>query len=642
MPWAEGLEIGSPAYEIASSLATRIRVIAGPGTGKSFAMKRRVARLLEEGIVPGKILPVTFTRVAAEDLHRELNGMNVPGCEDLEGTTLHGLALRTLMRHHILEATGRTPRPLNDFELKPLYADLKRADRSLKQVKKSINAYQAAWATLQNHQPGYAQTPYQITFEEDLLIWLRFHESILIGEVIPIFYNYLFLNPNAPERSEYLQILVDEYQDLNKAEQELITLLSDNAEVCIVGDDDQSIYSFKHAHPEGIQSWLNPHPNGIEVGLDECRRCPVRVVRMANSLIGRNVLRDENRLLTPREANGQGECHIYQYADNEAETAGITQIVVGLLDAGVLPGEILILAQRKAIGTPIYESLVAADVPSRSYYAEAELNEEHAQYQFALLKLYVSREDRVALRWMLGRESASWLAGGYARLRNHCEQSGASPWDALELLASGQLQIPYTASLVTAFQAIRARLDELEALGNINLLIDEIFPENDISVRDIRAISLAIVDLVAEGDRQAFLNELSSAISRPEVPSEINDVRIMSLHKSKGLSAPVTIIAGCIEGLLPREPNYELTPAERLANLEEQRRVFYVGMTRVKADPANNHPGILIFTYSQHMPLATAMNAGISPASVTYGVANLLPSRFLLELGAAAPVPEAG
>jgi ATP-dependent exoDNAse (exonuclease V) beta subunit len=79
MPWSDGLVAGTPAYNIASSTNARIRVVAGPGTGKSFAMKRRVARLLEAGTNPAAILPVTFTRVAAEDLHRELVGMNVPG-----------------------------------------------------------------------------------------------------------------------------------------------------------------------------------------------------------------------------------------------------------------------------------------------------------------------------------------------------------------------------------------------------------------------------------------------------------------------------------------------------------------------------------------------------------------------------------
>lgn len=124
LAWDDDLDQESEAYAIASDLSVRVRVLAGPGTGKSFAMKRRVARLLEGGVDPATILPVTFTRVAAEDLHRELVGMGAPGCDELEGVTLHSLSLKLLTRNHVLEATGRFPRPLNQFELGPLEADL--------------------------------------------------------------------------------------------------------------------------------------------------------------------------------------------------------------------------------------------------------------------------------------------------------------------------------------------------------------------------------------------------------------------------------------------------------------------------------------------------------------------------------------
>ena len=87
-------------------------------------MKRRVARLLEEKVKPDKMLAVTFTRVAAEDLHRELQKLDVPGCEELEGQTLHSLAMRILARQHVLKAMGRTPRPLNEFEQKAMYCDI--------------------------------------------------------------------------------------------------------------------------------------------------------------------------------------------------------------------------------------------------------------------------------------------------------------------------------------------------------------------------------------------------------------------------------------------------------------------------------------------------------------------------------------
>jgi len=645
MPWTDDLDEGTPVYEIAASEQQHVRVVAGPGTGKSFAMKRRVGRLLENGINPSSILPVTFTRIAAEDLHRELVGMAVPDCEDLVGTTLHSLAMKTLMRHHVLTTTGRTPRPLNDFEVKALEADLARMHGGLREVRKKIKAFEAAWARLQRDDPGYVQTEDDAAFERDLLAWLRFHRAMLIGEVIPQLHSYLIGNPAADERREYSHILVDEYQDLNRAEQSVIDLLADNAEVCIVGDDDQSIYSFKHAHPEGIREWIEDKDEASDYNLDECRRCPTTVVEMANALISNNVNRPVPRELIPMVENGEGDVRIIQYVTLDREVAGVIEIIADLIQQGVQPGDILVLAQRGVIGTPIYEGLVERGVPVRSYYAQAELDSEDAQRRFALLKLFVNRQDRVALRWLLGLGSASWLSGNFRHLRAYCENNGAGPWDVLEQLETRNIRIPYTSHLQARFTRIK---DELQALddscepNDFRPVIDALFPDGDASVRDIRSLALETIEEVGSEDRVLFLQDLTAAIAKPDVPTEISDVRIMSLHKSKGLSAPVTIIAGCIEGLLPKQPSDNLPQAIQDAQLEEQRRLFYVGISRVKSAPADEKPGTLILTYSQKMPLATAKGAGIDPAQVNYGIAQLLASRFIREMGHTAPDPEAG
>ena len=639
MPWSDGLTPAIPAYQIAASTNRRVRVVAGPGTGKSFAMKRRVARLLENGVAPGEILPVTFTRVAAEDLHRELVGMGVPGCDELEGVTLHSLALRMLMRNHVLNATGRVPRALNGFELEPLISDLKDAHGGKKEVEKLRMAYEAAWARLQHEQPGHAVSPEDAAFQADLLAWLRFHAAMLIGEVIPQLYQYLHLNPAAVERHEFSHILVDEYQDLNRAEQGLIELLSDVAHVCIVGDDDQSIYSFKHAHPDGIRDWLNSNQGADDRGLDDCRRCPTQVVQMANSLIAHNRLRPVPHLLNPLQRNGVGDIRIIQYQSINEEVAGIALLVNQMIGNGVPPGDILVLAQSRAFGIPLYEALVANGIPTKSYYAESELRQSEAQYAFAMLKLLVNREDRVALRWLVGVNGNNWNAAGYRRVRTHCEITGASPWDTMVQLEDGQVHIPYSRRIVESFRQVKHSLDNLESLPNLASVVDHLFSQGPEATRDLRALALSVLDGLANDDREEFVRELSTAINQPEIPTEIEDVRIMSLHKSKGLSAPVTMVAGCVEGLLPRRPPDGVTPAEEAQHLEEQRRLFYVGLTRVKALPQEGIPGTLVLTYSQEMPVRDALAAGITPARQWYSTAYLNASRFIAELGSAAPRP---
>jgi DNA helicase II / ATP-dependent DNA helicase PcrA len=464
MSWSDDLFPGTPTYEIVSCANARLRVIAGPGTGKSFAMKRRVARLLESGVEPSSILPVTLTQVAADDLHRELIGMSVPGCDELEGRTLHSLAFEALMSAHALAATGRTARPLNKFEMKPLRADLSVQHRH---VKKRIEAFEAAWARLQSDEPGYVQYAADAALEGDLIKWLEFHKSMLIGEVIPQVYHYLKNNPAASIFTEFSHILVDEFQDLNKADQAVLRLIAANAQVCIVGDDDQSIYSFRHAHPEGIRQWLAINAGATDLELAECRRCPTRIVAMANALIACNQDRPVLRALNPRPQNGPGYVEIIQYATLDDEVRGVVGIVEELIAAGTPPADILVLAQRSVIGTPIYQALVARNVPTRSYYPESELEAAEAQTRFAMLKLYVDREDRVALRWLLGLGKSDWRTRAYRRLRAYCESSGASPWQALEQLTAGTIAIPYTDPVVAEFKRIRAEVARLGTLPGL-------------------------------------------------------------------------------------------------------------------------------------------------------------------------------
>ena len=264
-----------------------------------------------------------------------------------------------------------------------------------------------------------------------------------------------------------------------------------------------------------------------------------------------------------------------------------------------------------------------------------------AQKAFALLNLLVNRDDRVALRWLVGLGGNNWNSAGYRRIRAYCEQTGLSPWDLLDQISQGAVALAHTGPIVARFNVIKLELAALEGKANLVDLVDHLLPDGNAGLAALRALTLRVLP-EAEEDVAKLLKILSQAISQPDIPSEIEDVRIMSLHKSKGLSAPVTIIAGCVEGLLPKQPAQDVAPAVAAAELEEQRRLFFVGISRVKADPTRGKPGTLILTYSQRMSLADAMGAGIAPAFVQYGTAHLQASRFIRELGPRAPQPEAG
>ena len=287
MAWDDGLT--GTHLEIASFPGSPLRVLAGPGTGKTFALMRRVARLLETGEAqPVEILAVTFTRTAAKDLVDKLQSLGVPGAEYVLAKTLHSFCFTLLRRGAVFAATGRHPRPLLDYEVDALVCDLAATFGGKRKVRKLLKAFEAYWATLQALEPGWPKTKSEDAFNNALLSWLRFHCSILIGELVILSYDFLRNNPASPDFPTYQHVVVDEYQDLNRADQALIEVLAAKCAVVVVGDEDQSIYRFRFAHPEGIAEFSTTHPMTTDKLLEVCRRCPSKVVDMAKRLISHN------------------------------------------------------------------------------------------------------------------------------------------------------------------------------------------------------------------------------------------------------------------------------------------------------------------------------------------------------------------
>src|SRR5882672_9795905 len=253
MVWSDG--ITGVHQQIAAEIKTPVHVLAGPGTGKTFAMMRRIARLLESGVPPARILAVSFTRTAARDLSGQLVKLGTPGADEVNATTLHALCFGVLMKEAVLAATGREARPLMSFEIEQLINDLAGAFGGKKAVRRHIEAYEAAWARLQHELAGAPQEEADQQFEAALLDWLRYHRAMLIGELVPVALRFLQQNPGLAVLPSYDAVLVDEYQDLNKADQTLVAELARSGELTVIGDDNQSVYSFRNANPEGVRAF---------------------------------------------------------------------------------------------------------------------------------------------------------------------------------------------------------------------------------------------------------------------------------------------------------------------------------------------------------------------------------------------------
>ena len=195
--------------------------------------------------------------------------------------------------------------------------------------------------------------------------------------------------------------------------------------------------------------------------------------------------------------------------------------------------------------------------------------------------------------------------------------------------------------LVVQFNTIKGDLDALEAVkGDLGTFIDILFPDADPNLSGLRELALAQKE--AAETPEDLLSSMMQEITQPDIPSTVEEVRLMSLHKSKGFSSPYVFIAGCVEGILPPAPDNDLPKAAKDEVLEEARRLFYVAITRVKADPANDRPGSLFITYAKQMTIADAYGANVAFQTQSGQMADLLPSRFIGELGPAAPKPVAG
>jgi DNA helicase-2/ATP-dependent DNA helicase PcrA len=309
------------------------------------------------------------------------------------------------------------------------------------------------------------------------------------------------------------------------------------------------------------------------------------------------------------------------------------------LDKGVDPSEIIVLVQRKRAARVILNALKEAQVPAKSYYEESQLETDDAQMHFAAFKLLLNKKDRVALRYLLGIGSPNFRVKPYARLRDHCETSGDTPWDALEKMLAGTLTLKYTQPLVNQFGIIKVELDKLEPLkDDVPKLIDELFPDNMPTIAELRELALAVA--AESDDADELFSAMMKEITQPDIPPEVKDVRVMSLHKSKGLSSPYVFIAQCIQGVLPQMPKQGTPKAVADASREEARRLFFVGITRVKA--GGGHAGSLYLSYPKQMYAGTAKQLDVPYTKESFGQAQLTPSMFIQELGPAAPAPVAG
>jgi len=500
-------------------------------------------------------------------------------------------------------------------------------------IGKRILAFEAAWARLQSDAPGWPTDSTDRAFQSALIRWLQFHEGMLIGEVVSEALKFVRNNPASPDFESFSNVVVDEYQDLNKAEQDLLDRLAMRGNLSIVGDLDQSIYSFRHANPEGIIEFSTRHTTTIDEVLDECRRCPKKVVSIANALIQQNHPVSPIPRLRPLLSNADGDVQILQWRTLDEEIQGIAEYIEILVtQKGYAAADILVLTPRRHMAYGIRDLLEAMNVPTHSFYQEEALESNEAQCAMTLLNLLVNCNDRIALRYWLGHGSPSYLHRQYANLRIHCEEAGLAPFDVLSAIANGVLVLPNTANIVARFKILQQHLSVLSGLTGAHL-IDALFPASNPTLALLRELAMDLQSSAPDVEPVTLQQEIREKTTQASEPESGNYVRIMSLHKSKGLTSRAVIVTSCVQSLIPFiDPN--LAATARAQALEEQRRLFYVALTRAT--------DLLVLSSFQSMDQGLGHQIGASLRSGRNGQGFTVASQFMGELGSTAPVAQIG
>jgi DNA helicase II / ATP-dependent DNA helicase PcrA len=631
----------------------QIRLVAGPGTGKSFSIEERVWWLLNSGILPSGIAVVSFTRASAADLRQRIRSYclqkNQAGGDSVRVSTLHSLALRLLRAAGLLQYPAN-PLVLDDFELENIFDAEFRTEQGIgkRRSQEIRREHEAYWSTGQWTPANYVPPDPPISAKERA-DFISFHgprtqtySCVLPGEMVRQCLSQIKsgnLDPAALIKLQ--QLIVDEYQDLNPIDIEFVDeLASQNVVTFVAGDDDQSIYSFRYASPAGIQDFPQKYQGSSSHTLSDCFRCASFVVGAANALIGSYA--SPNRI--PKTLNSlyggalppvAGTVHRWRFLTAQAEASALAQSCRALIEEGLNPSDILILlSNQRELLPPIRDALGAANVEFAPPRAEGLRDTEPGRLMLAVLRIVCDTEDYVAHRLVLGLRNGVGLSTCTAIAQTVIANAlnykdlffQPLPTNAFKARSLTTLNNARTVSAqIAAWQKTDSLNQHAAEMSQIltsafspveattwNNYIASVPP--DITLEELRDW------LWADNDEQqaTVLAAVYQRLNQP-VPDEATvapRVRIMSMHGAKGLSAKMVLIPGLEDDIFPG-PWRQAYPGLIL----EAARLLYVSVTRARAACLLTNSG-----------RRTVQGKSLSMA----------PSRFTTSLGGAFAVRRAG
>lgn len=588
-PWLEEVE-GDAVPLLIESNSPLIRVVAGPGSGKTYGLRRRVWRLIEgDHVAAEKILVATFTRAIARSLRQDLGAV----AERVTVATLHSVALR-LLRDNPAARAGFEFRFLLKFESDVMLYDVGMAfpvAGKQNARRRLLEKIQSDWAERKDLESA--------EFGGNVERWLRAHDGMLVGEVVPLATRAL--ESDDIPRGAYDHVLVDEYQDLTRCEQEMVEhLWSQKGSLVVLGDDDQSIYGFRYNHPGGItdfpKHWASSGLALENIVLSENRRNGETIVELANTLMA-EAGPSKPPMIPARGV--QGDRHLVHWASLDEEIASVA------VELQSRPNDsFLVLVPRRFVGYRLQEAIGQG---ARTDFREQLLESSEAQEAFTFASLIANREDRIALRTWLGFR---WDRPERAEDRNAEAVASLGAWGGLSWttvldVADGRASPTGrgTKNVQERCSSIVARLADVPS--GVSDQIDSCFDTSSMepsseriawAIRDLdilRSSSHALVETGEATTLNALLDLLRYRIATraPLTPDEVEPrVRIMTLHSAKGLEADRVIVMTLADQVVPGYAKED----ER----EEQRRLLYVAVTRAKDELVVSWPRLMSYADS--------------------------------------------
>jgi DNA helicase II / ATP-dependent DNA helicase PcrA len=554
------------------------------GTGKSATAVALAERLSGED-ASLRLRFLTFTRAATSELAQKL--LEAPGALTERPSTVHSFSIAALLRN---PGAAEFPEPLripDDWEQKHLvYPDLASLTgvTPSKIQRKFIPEMAAMWESLVPEEDPDITPAERAKFSGAFQEHRWTYGYTLLAELPDLLRRALEEHEDL-RGLDYDALVIDEYQDLNACDLRVFRLLGDRGvSVIAIGDDDQSIYSFRKAAPEGIRRFCDEFETECDYPLTVCHRSPRLVVEWSQQVIAGDPHRLERPALEIRDGAPDGEVALLRFAEGDAEAAGVARLIQWLYtEQGVPLSEILVLTRtdhNASFSRPIREVLEAYDLESSDPEAVAALLSEATNRRLiAMLRLLVHRDDSLAWRTLLHLHSgvgSRFFDYVYDRAR----EAGTRFGEALIAAAGEEFDGGPQGSADKALEMytdVTSRLDashvpDADEEGSWTEWIDQQAAEGRLPPLsdELRHIMEGVEDLLDERqDLGRFVSQIAP-LGKDLAQAESGGVRFMSMASSKGLTVQATIVVGVDQDLIPRKQS----------ELQEERRLLYVAMTR--------------------------------------------------------------